>query len=193
LVLAAATGGLVTIAICLTPASAWSQSGAIDLGWRVIGGGGGASTAPGLRLEGTVGQPIAEVAGTPPYRLVAGFWAILASPACLLDVDGNGVAEAATDVVYVARHLLRLTPVPPSFRLADPTIPPDAAVAARVDAAGEALDVDQRGGVGPATDLVYIARHLLQLSPVPPGFRVADPTIPPDATIAGRIDGLCPQ
>jgi len=28
---------------------------------------------------------------------------------------------------------------------------------------------------------------------VPPSFRVADPTIPPDGTIAAAIDALCPQ
>ena len=55
-------------------------------------------------------------------------------PPCLLDVDANGTVEVATDVVYIARHLLGLTPVPPSFRVVDPTIPPDAAIAGKIDA-----------------------------------------------------------
>jgi len=40
--------------------------------------------------------------------------------------------------------------------------------------------------------VVYIARHLLGLTPVPASFRVLDPTIPSDAVIGGRVDALCP-
>ena len=65
-------------------------------------------------------------------------------------------------------------------------------IARRVDAAGSAFDVDSRGGVEVATDVVYTARHLLALTPVPPSFRVTDPTIPSDDDIANKIDALCP-
>lgn len=51
-----------------------------------------------------------------------------------LDVDGSGAADAATDVLYIARRRLGLAPVPPSFRAANPAIPPDAVVSADVDA-----------------------------------------------------------
>jgi len=98
----------------------------------------------------------------------------------------------STDVVYIARRLLGLAPVPPSFRVIDPTIPPDGTIAASIDAVGTALDVDGRGGVGVSTDVVYIARRLLGLAPVPPSFRVIDPTIPSDATVGAAVDGLCP-
>ena len=66
----------------------------------------------------------------------AGTFSLAVTPAapCLLDVDGNGVAQVSTDVVYIARHLLGLTPVPPSFRVLDPTIPSDAVIGGRVDA-----------------------------------------------------------
>lgn len=111
----------------------------------------------------------------------------------LLDVDANGAAAAGTDAVYIARQLLGLTPVPPSFRLIDPTIPADATIAARITAAGTKLDIDQNGIVDVATDVVYIVRHLLLLTPVPPSFRIAVPTIPQDAVIAGQIDSLCSQ
>jgi hypothetical protein len=47
----------------------------------------------------------------------------VSSASCQHDVDGNGVVDVATDVVYIARHLLGLSPVPPSFRTQDPTIP----------------------------------------------------------------------
>ncbi|TMB57628.1 MAG: hypothetical protein E6J56_04225 [Deltaproteobacteria bacterium] len=123
----------------------------------------------------------AEVTGT--FRPCA--------PPCVLDVDENGRTEVATDVVYIARRLLGLTPVPPSFRVIDPAIPPDVTIAARVDAAGTSLDVDKNGRVEVATDVVYIARTLLGLTPVPPSFRVIDPNIPPDDMIAGNIRALC--
>jgi len=43
-----------------------------------------------------------------------------------------------------------------------------------------------------STNMVYIARHLLGFTPVPPTFRVVDPDVPSDADIAARIDALCP-
>ncbi len=107
-----------------------------------------------------------------------------------LDVDGDGVVSVATDIVYIERHLLGLLPVPSSFRLVSPAIPPDSTIAASIDALGNSLDVDMNGHVDGATDIVYIARYLLGLGPVPGSFRLLDPTIPPDADIAARIDAL---
>ena len=116
-----------------------------------------------------------------------------AEPVCPLDVDGSGVPpDVATDVVYIARYLLGLTPVPPSFRELDPNIPSDAEIAAAIDLMGSALDVDGNGVRDVATDVVYIARYLLGLTPVPPSFRELDPNIPSDAEIAARIAGVCP-
>jgi hypothetical protein len=94
--------------------------------------------------------------------------------------------------VYIYRRLLMLTPVPPSFRAIDPSIPPDATIATNIDAIRSSLDVDANGNVDSATDIVYITRRLFHLTPVPPSFRLLDPTIPSDAVIAQRIDALCP-
>jgi hypothetical protein len=74
----------------------------------------------------------------------------------------------------------------------DTTIPSDDEIAARVDAMGNALDVDAKGTVDVATNLVYIARHLLGLQPVPTSFRALDPSIPSDSAIGASIDALCP-
>jgi len=48
-----------------------------------------------------------------------------------LDVDRNGVVDVPTDIVYIARHLLGLRTVPPSFGLSDAV---NATIAARIDA-----------------------------------------------------------
>jgi cysteine-rich repeat protein len=110
----------------------------------------------------------------------------------VIDADDNRRRDVATDVVYIARRLLGfLEPVPPSFRVLDPTIPPDAEIAARIDAMGNALDVDGNGAVDVATDLVYIARRLLGLPPVPPSFRALKPDIPLDSVIGANVDALC--
>ncbi len=53
-----------------------------------------------------------------------------------------------------------------------------------------ALDVDQNDEVSVASDLVYIARYLLGLPPVPASFRELDPSIVPNGVIAGRIGAL---
>lgn len=53
------------------------------------------------------------------------------------------------------------------------------------------LDVDGSGAVAAATDGVYVFRQLLALgNVVPPPFRALDPTIAPDATVAGHVTAL---
>lgn len=111
---------------------------------------------------------------------------------CNLDVDANGRVETSTDVVYVARHLFGLPPVPPSFRQAQPGIPSDATIAARIEATRAELDVDGNGQVGTATDVVYVARRLFSIPPVPPSFRLSQPGIPADALIGTAVDACLP-
>lgn len=123
--------------------------------------------------------------------LGAGPMAALGAP-CLLDIDGDGLVQSGTDVVYIARHLLGLVPVPPSFRQREPGIPDDQTIAAGVEAARPGLDVDGNGRIETATDVVYVARTLLGLAPVPPSFRTADPTIPADEVIVDAIATCLP-
>lgn len=111
---------------------------------------------------------------------------------CRDDVDGSGRPATVTDTVYISRALLGLPPVPVAFRGLDPALPADSVIAANVAALGNALDVDMDGRVDVTTDIVYIARHLLGLSPVPSQFRLLNPTIPADSVIAANIDALCP-
>lgn len=68
----------------------------------------------------------AVAVGEPRTQAVASF-------ACL-NVDGTGSAEVATDVTYIARHMLGLPPVPASFRAQDPSIASDVSIAAAIDA-----------------------------------------------------------
>jgi hypothetical protein len=115
-----------------------------------------------------------------------------ASPAASqpLDLDLDGEVRVETDVTYLNRHMLGLSPVPQSFRDLDPSIPPDAEVAARADALGDSADVDLNGSVDSSTDSVYISRYILGLTTVPPQFRTLDPSIPSDLEIAHRIEPL---
>lgn len=115
-----------------------------------------------------------------------------AAAQCNLDVDGSGVAESGTDVIYIARHLSGLTPVPPSFRIARPGIPDDATIRARIEDTRAGLDVDGNGRLEVATDVVYIARRLLRLATVPPSFRRGHPEIPANTVIAAAIDACLP-
>lgn len=141
-----------------------------------------AEVAPAASVSAPAGQPVALI---PPT----------------LDIDMDGTADVATDVVYIARTLLGLPAAPPSFRRLDLNIPRDVILSARVFACGDpmtaplckcgqALDVDGNLVVDTATDLVYIARHQLGLPEVPVSFRESDPSIPPDSVIAGNIDAV---
>lgn len=146
------------------------------------------------RADLIVGSRGVEVDGHPAnFRDAGAVFVVYGDPsACVLDVDGSGTASAGTDVIYIARHLLGIAPVPPAFRRANPAIAANAVIAARVAAAGLALDVDGDGRVQFATDVVYIARAMLGLTPVPASYRAAQPGIPPDPAIASKVSGLCP-
>ncbi len=70
-----------------------------------------------------------------------------AGSTCPLDVDNSGPPpDVATDVVYVARTLLNLPPVPASFRVLDSSIPADSVVAANVAALCPTRLVDNGDG-----------------------------------------------
>jgi hypothetical protein len=71
---------------------------------------------------------------------------------CGLDVDCNGHIDVATDVVYIARHLLGLVPVPPSFRALDPSIPPDGVIANNIDHPWALPATGQTTPYGPGSD-----------------------------------------
>ncbi len=58
----------------------------------------------------------------------------IAAIGAALDVDLDGHVDVATDIVYIGRSLVGLAPVPPDLRLLDPSIPTDAAIAARITA-----------------------------------------------------------
>jgi DNA-binding beta-propeller fold protein YncE len=136
----------------------------------------------------------ARAIGSSPQPLLC-LLAIILSSATVhaqpLDVDRSGPpVDPFTDLVYVARRLLNQPPVPPSFRVLDPGIDSDVEIAARIDALGAALDVDADGTVDVFTDVVYCARDLFAVSPVPPSFRLLDPGIPDDALIADRCRAL---
>ena len=115
---------------------------------------------------------------------------VLPISSCVLDVDQNEAVDVATDLVYISRTLLGLSAVPPSFRVLDPTIPSDEVIEAFINAHTAFYDLDKNGVTDVATDLVYISRGLLGLDPVPPSFRILDPTIPPDEVMEAYIEGV---
>lgn len=65
----------------------------LELSWHTIDGGGGKSTAAGLTLNGTFGQPDAGATMTDgQFTLTGGFWAATfeAPTPCPGDLDGDG-------------------------------------------------------------------------------------------------------
>jgi hypothetical protein len=152
------------------------------------GNAGGLSTRLAVRLT-----TLADAAGGDITAAAqCGEIQLTGTPIIPFDVDRNGPpVDQFTDLVYVARRLFNLPPVPPSFRMLDPNIDADQVIAARVDAIDAALDVDADGVVDPFTDVVYCARRLFNLPPVPPSFRALDASIPPDSIInrhCGELD-----
>jgi hypothetical protein len=87
--------------------------------------------------------------------------------ACIRDVEASGKVDPATDIVYMARRLVGLIPVPLSCRARDPTSLPEKIIAARIDIATAALDVDANGTTDVGRDMAYIARGRLGLVPAP--------------------------
>lgn len=61
-------------ALLLLPAATALALADFSIDWQAINGGGGISSAPGLTLAGTVGQPSPGYSDGGGYQLTAGFW-----------------------------------------------------------------------------------------------------------------------
>jgi hypothetical protein len=87
----------VTAVTCTAGAAALAPGGrSFDLSWHTIDGGGGMfSTADGLSLGGTIGQPDTGVMTGGGFAITAGFWPAAGGAApCPWDcADGNGVVD----------------------------------------------------------------------------------------------------
>ncbi|MGR3984853.1 MAG: YDG domain-containing protein [Gammaproteobacteria bacterium] len=95
------------------------------------------------------------------YRLVS-FTAGLLTIGIAFDADESGVADA-TDGVLIARYLLgfRNAALTMGLESALRTGADGASIKAKIDAAGDKLDVDRSGGDANAADGIMIARYLL--------------------------------
>lgn len=83
---------IVTVA-CVMMMCSSAPAQTFDLAWHTIDGGGGKSTAAGLTLNGTFGQPDAGATMTGgQFTLTGGFWAATfeAPTPCPGDLDGDG-------------------------------------------------------------------------------------------------------
>ncbi len=75
-----------------------------DLSWNAIAGGGATFAAGGsYSLGATIGQPATGPLSGASYALYSGFWT--GSAARILDIDGNGTADALTDGLLIIRYL----------------------------------------------------------------------------------------
>jgi cysteine-rich repeat protein len=114
--------------------------------------------------------------------------------------DGDGCSSSCTTETGFSCSgqpsvCVALTPTPSPTATATATVTPTATPTVRATPTPGPCLTDVDGSGRPpdvATDIVYIARELLSLPPVPSSFRLLDPNIPSDATIAANIDALCP-
>src|SRR5207253_2515583 len=101
----------LSLGLQVAPAgSSQAQQGpALELVSGAITGGGGSDATGEFTLDGTVGEVVAGAVSAGDYDLSGGILQP-AGAVCLLDIDRDGHADAATDVIYIARHLLGLPP-----------------------------------------------------------------------------------
>jgi len=65
---------LIVLLLALALAAVTIADSGIALPWRVLPGGGGESTAPGLILNGSIGQPATGTLAGGAYQMQSGFW-----------------------------------------------------------------------------------------------------------------------
>lgn len=88
----------LTLTTVVALAVASSGGPAYDLSWHTIDGGGGTSVGATFTLEGTIGQPDADLVLTgATFSLAGGFWSFSGGAAlpCEGDLDGNGSVGAS--------------------------------------------------------------------------------------------------
>jgi len=130
--------------------------------------------------DGTIGElsaPSIQSAGV--FRFYSGFWqGERVIPMCLLDIDGNGILDAATDGVLIARAMAGFTG---SALIADAlganaTVTLPEQILRRVNT--EALDADGNGDVSVLNDGLMVMRALSGLT----GAAVVSGAVGPSAS-----------
>jgi hypothetical protein len=61
--------------------TALAETGAVELPWSVVAGGGGTSASGAITLDGTIGQPATNTMTGGNITLTSGFWGWAALPA----------------------------------------------------------------------------------------------------------------
>ena len=75
----------------LTAGVAYAQSSAsFDLGWNVLGGGGGESESASFAAGSTIGQPLVGSSESASFQLDAGFWSGVAGAVAAPPTPGPG-------------------------------------------------------------------------------------------------------
>jgi len=126
----------------------------------------GSISGGGYRVDGTIGEsaaPSAQNAGV--YRLYAGFWqGERLIPLCLLDIDGDGILDAATDGVLIARAMAGFSgsALVAGALGANATVTLPEQLLRRVNI--EALDADGNGDVSVLNDGLIVMRALSGLN-----------------------------
>ncbi len=109
-VVAALLAGLATASVAFAQSSA-----SFDLGWNVLGGGGGTeSESAGFAVDSTIGQPIAGTSASGAFQIDSGFWAGAAGGVGPTPTVGPTSTPVATDTPVPAIDTPTPTAGPPT-------------------------------------------------------------------------------
>ena len=111
--------GIALVAVLALTWSALAQTGALDVPWFSVDGGGGTSAGGDFTLDGTIGQPDAGRLEGGDFAVQGGFIPGVAVPPACGDLNGNGIIDVFDAIIDLQIIVGLIVPTEAQLRLGD--------------------------------------------------------------------------
>ena len=184
------------LAACTAALAAVPSSANYAIPSSTINSGVGNMASANYKASSSLGDPFfAAPLGSANYKINPGFWGgvIGPLPLCLLDLDGDGNADALTDGLMLIRAMFGLTGSAVTNNATAPTAPRQTWVQIQPYIHFAALDIDGDGNADALTDGLMLIRAMFGLTGTSVTNNAVTPGAPRDdwTKVRGYLNASC--
>jgi len=187
-----------TFAACSAALATAPSSANYAIPSSTINSGVGNMASANYKASSSLGDPFfASPLGSANYQINPGFWGAVIGPLplCLLDLDGDGNADALTDGLMLIRAMFGLTGAAVTNNATVPGAPRQTWAEIQPYIQFAALDVDGNGATDALTDGLMLIRAMFGLTGTAVTNNAVTPGAPRDdwAKVRGYLNASCGQ
>ena len=184
------------LAACTAALAAVPSSANYAIPSSTINSGVGNMASANYKVSSSLGDPFfAAPLGSANYKINPGFWGTVIGPLplCLLDLDGDGNADALTDGLMLIRAMFGLTGSAVTNNATAPTAPRQTWAQIQPYIHFAALDIDGDGNADALTDGLMLIRAMFGLTGTSVTNNAVTPGAPRDdwTKVRGYLNASC--